>query len=110
LEVLDEHPSVVTVFAGHDHSGGYRKRNGVHHLTFPSPLSAPADSPFAHAIVDVHPEKLVINGYGIVCGVAPDLFTETGRSGLPCSAAFLEFPPIKATKSVVAEAVDEAAA
>jgi len=92
LEIFDEHPSVVSVLAGHDHAGGYWKRKGVHYLTFPSPLNVEDKDPFAHGVVDVHADKLVVHGFGgLVCTVAPDLFTETGRSGTPFSAAVLRF-------------------
>jgi hypothetical protein len=40
LHILDEHACVRLVLSGHDHAGGYVERNGVHHLTFPSPLNA----------------------------------------------------------------------
>lgn len=110
LEVMDAHSSVVTVFAGHDHSGGYWKRNGVHHLTFPSPLNAPSDRPLAHAIVDVHSDKLVVHGYGIVCDVAPKLFTEPGQSGQKYSAAVLDCPPRSDLGAVLPPPADSATA
>lgn len=91
LEIFDDHPCVATVFAGHDHAGGYWNRNGVHYFTFPSPLNVSEEDPFAHAIVDVHEDKIVVHGYGIVTGIAPNLFTKPGRSGKPFTRAILEF-------------------
>ena len=39
LQVLDSHPGTVAmVLAGHDHEGGAAEREGVWHLTLPSPL------------------------------------------------------------------------
>ena len=58
---------VVCVFQGHDHSGGYVvDAEGVHFVTMPSPLNAPKEDQRAHARVDVHEDRLVIHGRGIV--------------------------------------------
>ena len=58
---------VVCVFQGHDHSGGYVvDAEGVHFVTMPSPLNAPKEDQRAHARVDVHDDRLVIHGRGIV--------------------------------------------
>ena len=98
LDVFDNHSCVVSVFAGHDHSGGYWTRNGIHYLTFPSPLNVSEDDTCAHAVVDVHQDKLVIHGYGIVCRVAPGLFTEAGNEG-KYTVAVLECPPASSETS-----------
>ena len=58
LDVLDEFPGTVSaVFAGHDHSGGYAVRRGVHHVTLPSALSKDG----THAVVEVHGDRLVVH-------------------------------------------------
>jgi len=67
LRVIDGHSSVVAFMAGHDHSGGYTRRHGVHYLTLPSPLNVEnQDDQCAHALIDVHVDKLVLHGRGLV--------------------------------------------
>lgn len=55
LQVLHEHgESVVAVFAGHDHDGGYAvDEGGLHHITMNSPLTAHGD---CFAILECHDE------------------------------------------------------
>ena len=57
---------VVAVLNGHDHFGGYcLDDNGVHHLTFPSPLNC-GSSNLCHGHVDVFDDRLEIVGKGLV--------------------------------------------
>lgn len=56
--------TVVAVFAGHDHAGGYtRDAAGVHHVTLAAPLETPPPLP-CHAVVEVHETALVLRGFG----------------------------------------------
>ena len=56
---------VVAVFAGHDHKGGFAvDEDGIHHVTFASPLEA--EDCLAHAFVDVYADMLVVHGEGAV--------------------------------------------
>jgi len=56
--------NVVAVFAGHDHTGGYTQdAEGLHHVTFRSPLEAPPPSG-CHGLVEVHEDALLVRGYG----------------------------------------------
>ena len=57
---LQAHGCVTAVFSGHDHAGGYAFRNGVHHVTFPSPLNVKEEDPRAHATVEVFDDKIVV--------------------------------------------------
>jgi manganese-dependent ADP-ribose/CDP-alcohol diphosphatase len=68
LDVLDAHQgTVAAVFTGHDHTGGYTERNGVHYLTLPSPLHAGEEvGGLAHATVDVHADRFVVHCVGLV--------------------------------------------
>jgi manganese-dependent ADP-ribose/CDP-alcohol diphosphatase len=60
---------VVAVFAGHCHKGGYNvDREGLHHITMPSPLSY-AEC-FAH--VEVHEDRLeLVGGGGVTSRTLP---------------------------------------
>ena len=62
LNAMDETDCVVSWFSGHDHAGGYAVRNGVHHLTFRGMVENPVEN--AYALIEIHPDKLVIRGYG----------------------------------------------
>lgn len=33
LDIIDRQPAVAAYMCGHDHAGGYARRNGVHHIT-----------------------------------------------------------------------------
>eukprot|EP00092_Neocalanus_flemingeri_P015214 GFUD01016436.1.p1 GENE.GFUD01016436.1~~GFUD01016436.1.p1 ORF type:complete len:334 (+),score=80.57 GFUD01016436.1:57-1004(+) len=63
LDIIKETGSVVAVFAGHDHNGGYQLHEGVHHITFPSPLLCIGDN-LAFATVEVLQDRLVVKGEG----------------------------------------------
>lgn len=70
LDVLNDHPSVVACFHGHDHEGGYRQdTSGIHHVTFQSPLNSVAggsEPRQAHATVCLYPDRLELDGAGII--------------------------------------------
>lgn len=64
LQVLDRHPCVGAVIAGHDHSGGYaRSMHGVHHITLEGVIETPLDS-VSFATVDIHDRGLMLRGFG----------------------------------------------
>jgi 3',5'-cyclic AMP phosphodiesterase CpdA len=62
LAALDEVHCVVAWINGHDHSGGYAFRNGVHHLTTHGMCETPDQS--AVAIIGIFPDHLSITGLG----------------------------------------------
>lgn len=66
LDILDAHGCVTAVFSGHDHAGGYAFRNGVHYVTFPSPLNVKEEDPRAHATVEVFDDKIVLLNRGLL--------------------------------------------
>ena len=63
LDIIKESGSVVAVFAGHDHDGGYLFQDGVHHFTLPSPLLCVGEE-LAFATVDLFKDKLVVKMEG----------------------------------------------
>jgi manganese-dependent ADP-ribose/CDP-alcohol diphosphatase len=60
LEIIDKAGNVAAWFAGHDHKGGYTKKNGVHHLTF----RGLAETDMAYAITALHNDRIEITGFG----------------------------------------------
>ena len=60
---------VIASFAGHAHSGGYKRdESGIHFRTFEAALENP-DPHKTYAMVDVHDDCLVVQGFGN-CGSA----------------------------------------
>jgi manganese-dependent ADP-ribose/CDP-alcohol diphosphatase len=62
LAILDRHPCVAAWFNGHNHAGHFIERRGIPYLTFRSLLHEPETSAFA--LVEVHPDRIVITGHG----------------------------------------------
>lgn len=62
LAILDENPCVVAWMAGHDHSGGYAQRHGVHHVTLKGMVENPQNN--AYAFFDIHDDCLTELGRG----------------------------------------------
>lgn len=67
--------SVVAVFAGHDHNGGYKVVQSsneasvklTHHITMQSPMVAPnVGHQWAHGVVSVYEDHLHMKGFGSV--------------------------------------------
>ncbi|KAL1516015.1 hypothetical protein AB1Y20_002628 [Prymnesium parvum] len=60
LQAIAEHPCTVAVLCGHDHMGGYHKdEQGVHHITFQSPLNRGAEG-HAYGVVTLHADRLEV--------------------------------------------------
>jgi len=64
-QILERAGCVVAYFCGHDHAGGYARRNGVHYVTLPGLVEAPRGGN-AYATVGVYDDRLVIAGTGTV--------------------------------------------
>lgn len=78
VETLESHDNVVAYLNGHNHAGNYHaERNGVHYLTLQGMVEQDTN---AYATVRVHPDRLVVDGYGR----EPDRklkFSTEGRAG-----------------------------
>ncbi len=62
--VLEESRKVLAVFQGHDHSGGYRKINGIHYYTLKALVEGSGDQNNAYAIVEVDVDgDITVTGY-----------------------------------------------
>lgn len=76
--IRESRASVVAVFAGHDHNGGYKvvdhlvgeeedKKRLTHHITLQSPMVAPnVGHQWAHGVVSVYDDHLHMHGFGSV--------------------------------------------
>ena len=85
LAILHESECVVAVLCGHDHSGGYSQdAAGVHHVTFPSPLTCGGQE-LCHAHVDVHEDRLEIVGSGRVPSHVLPFVTSSDATPRPLS-------------------------
>eukprot|EP00999_Lentomonas_sp_LEN2_P003015 NODE_871_length_1142_cov_97.480788_g829_i0.p1 GENE.NODE_871_length_1142_cov_97.480788_g829_i0~~NODE_871_length_1142_cov_97.480788_g829_i0.p1 ORF type:complete len:327 (+),score=53.11 NODE_871_length_1142_cov_97.480788_g829_i0:120-1100(+) len=58
-------PSLAAVFCGHDHAGGFATKDGVHHITFPSPMLCAGDA-VAYGVAEVFPDRIELRGQGDV--------------------------------------------
>jgi len=64
--ILEDSGKVAAVFQGHHHAGGYRRLQGIHYYTLKAMVEGPYPANNAYALVDVLPDKIVINGYANV--------------------------------------------
>ena len=62
LAELDAAGCVVAWIAGHDHAGGYARRNGVHHITLRGMVEAPGSTAFAR--FELGADSLRETGFG----------------------------------------------
>jgi len=61
LAIIDAHPVVKAWVNGHNHTGNYATRNGVHYLTLKGMVDTEETS---YAIIDVYDDRLVLTGVG----------------------------------------------
>lgn len=62
MELIGRHPCVVAWFAGHDHSGGYAEKEGVHFVTLKGLVENTGEN--AWAWVEVFADRLEVRGQG----------------------------------------------
>ncbi|XP_055973856.1 manganese-dependent ADP-ribose/CDP-alcohol diphosphatase [Sorex fumeus] len=80
LAVIWSHTSVVCVFAGHTHDGGYSvDRFGVHHVDLEGVIETAPDSQ-AFGTVYVYPDKMILKGKGRVPDRIMNYKTENGSN------------------------------
>ncbi len=61
-EALESAGCVVAYFNGHDHTGGYAERNGIHYVTVEGMVQGPNET--AYAVVDLYGDRIAIRGVG----------------------------------------------
>lgn len=62
VELISEYSCVKLFFNGHNHEGGYVKKDGVHYLTFKAMVNTSDENAFATALFTK--DSILINGYG----------------------------------------------
>jgi 3',5'-cyclic AMP phosphodiesterase CpdA len=60
--VLEASPAVAAWFNGHDHSGGYAMRDGIHYVTFPGMVESGAGT--SYTIARVYKDRIELDGTG----------------------------------------------
>ncbi|MDY3979159.1 MAG: hypothetical protein SOZ00_03980, partial [Tidjanibacter sp.] len=60
-ELLESHSCVKAVICGHNHTGNYICRNGIHHITIKGMVESTANR---FAIVSVSDDHLAVKGFG----------------------------------------------
>lgn len=63
-DLLANHRGVIAYLNGHNHAGHYGARDGIHYVTLEGMVETAAET--AYAIVEVYPDRLVIDGFGRV--------------------------------------------
>ncbi|MEO3434156.1 metallophosphoesterase [Inquilinus sp. CAU 1745] len=61
-ELLGRFDNVAAYLNGHNHAGGYGELDGVHYVTFQGMVETATEN--AYAVVDVHADRLEIDGEG----------------------------------------------
>lgn len=61
IDIIENSPNVVAFINGHNHSGDYVFKNGIHYITMSGMVETMINS---YAILEIHKESLVIRGYG----------------------------------------------
>ena len=62
LRILEASPAVAAYMNGHDHSGGYAERKGVHFVTFPGMVESAVRN--SYTIVEVYSDRFELRGTG----------------------------------------------
>lgn len=62
LKLVTDTPNIVAYMNGHNHEGNYGETGGKHFVTFKGMVETPTATPYA--IVDVHPDRLEVKGFG----------------------------------------------
>ncbi len=62
IELISEYTCVKLFFNGHNHEGGYVKKDGVHYLTFKAMVNTNDQTSFATALFTK--DSILINGFG----------------------------------------------
>ncbi len=62
-KVLEEYGKTLTVFQGHNHSGAYRRIEGIHYYTLKAMVVGSGEENNSYALVEVNPEYIAVKGY-----------------------------------------------
>lgn len=62
INIIERYNNVVAYINGHNHSGNYALRDGIHYLTLQAMVEAPGQT--AYTIIEVYQDHLRLIGYG----------------------------------------------
>lgn len=62
VELLESSHCVTAFLSGHNHHGSYGRRKGIHFLSLCGMVETPDQNAFA--VVEVHPDRLEVTGFG----------------------------------------------
>ncbi|MFQ5674983.1 MAG: metallophosphoesterase [bacterium] len=62
LNVIESYDCIIAYVNGHDHSGYYKARSGIHHLNLKGMVETPDEN--SYAVFEVFPNYLKVIGYG----------------------------------------------
>ncbi len=61
IDIIENSPNVVAFINGHNHSGGYELKNGIHYITISGMVETMISS---YGILELYRDSLVLRGYG----------------------------------------------
>ena len=79
--ILESHPCVAAYFSGHDHAGGYARKEGIHYLGLQGMVEAPGEN--AYGIVELYADRIEVRGVGRVPSRSLPLSTARPGEGNP---------------------------
>ena len=62
MNILEQYPSVVAYFNGHQHAGNYGYHRGIHYVNFKGMVETENENTFA--VVEVFAHRLAVQGFG----------------------------------------------
>jgi len=62
--ILESHRCVAAYLSGHDHAGGYARKEGIHHVSLQGMVEAPSEN--AYGIVELYADRIEVRGVGRV--------------------------------------------
>ena len=79
--ILESHPCAAAYFSGHDHAGGYARKEGIHHVSLQGMVEAPGEN--AYGIVELYADRIEVRGMGKVPSRSLPLATARPGEGNP---------------------------
>ena len=61
IEIIENCPNIVAYINGHNHSGGYVYKNGIHYITISGMVNTMINS---YGILEIYKDSLLLKGYG----------------------------------------------
>ena len=61
IRIIENRSNIVAYINGHNHSGGYDHKNGIHYITISGMVNTMINS---YGILEIYEESLILKGYG----------------------------------------------